>query len=151
MQSDHAGACFVRVDRCRFGSILGSILESFWGPSSLLCSFFGSFFSLSFVSLFWPPGRPKKSIVANLAPKMTPKWNPKWSRSDEGRPSRNMRRRGRIACPPPGEPRFRSFSETRKRAPKNQHNPSDFELVSQHDPKSAPRGLPKGAQNVTKI
>ena len=39
VQSDNACACFVRVGRCRFGSILGSILESFWGPSSLLYSF----------------------------------------------------------------------------------------------------------------
>ena len=39
MQSDNACACFVRVGCCRFGSILGSILESFWGPSSLLYSF----------------------------------------------------------------------------------------------------------------
>ena len=37
--SAHAGACFVRVGRCRLGSILGSILESFWGPSSPLYSF----------------------------------------------------------------------------------------------------------------
>ena len=39
MQSDHACACFVRVGRCRLGSILGSILESFWEPSSPLYSF----------------------------------------------------------------------------------------------------------------
>jgi hypothetical protein len=39
MQSVHAGACFVRVGRCRFGSFLGSILESFWEPSSPLYSF----------------------------------------------------------------------------------------------------------------
>ncbi len=48
MQSDNACACFVRVGRCRFGSILGSILESFWGPSSLLYS-------------FWSPGWPKQA------------------------------------------------------------------------------------------
>ena len=29
MQSDNACACFVRVGRCHFGSILGSILEPF--------------------------------------------------------------------------------------------------------------------------
>ena len=40
--SAHAGACFVRVGRCRLGSILGSILESFWGPSSPLYSFVGA-------------------------------------------------------------------------------------------------------------
>ena len=39
IRSDHACACFVRVGRCRLGSILGSILESFWGPSSPLYSF----------------------------------------------------------------------------------------------------------------
>ena len=37
--SAHASACFVRVHRCRLGSILGSILESFWEPSLLLYSF----------------------------------------------------------------------------------------------------------------
>ncbi len=42
MQSDHACACFVRVGRCRLGSILGSILESFWEPSSLLYSSVGA-------------------------------------------------------------------------------------------------------------
>ena len=42
MQSDHASACFVRVGRWRLGSILGSILESFWEPSSLLYSFLGA-------------------------------------------------------------------------------------------------------------
>ncbi len=39
MQSDNACACFVRVVRCRFGSISASILESFWEPSSPLYSF----------------------------------------------------------------------------------------------------------------
>ena len=42
MQSDHACACFVRVGRGRLGSILGSILESFWEPSSLLYSSVGA-------------------------------------------------------------------------------------------------------------
>ena len=37
--SAHAGACFVRVGRGRLDSLLGSILESFWGPSSPLYSF----------------------------------------------------------------------------------------------------------------
>ncbi len=36
---DDACVCFVRVGRCRFGFILGSILESFWGQGSLLYSF----------------------------------------------------------------------------------------------------------------
>ena len=35
MQSVHACACFVRIGRC----CLGSILESFWEPSSPLYSF----------------------------------------------------------------------------------------------------------------
>ena len=39
MRSAHAGACFVRVGARHFGSILGSILESFWEPSSPLYSF----------------------------------------------------------------------------------------------------------------
>ncbi len=38
--SAHAGVCFVRVGRGRLDSLLGSILESFWGPSSPLYSFF---------------------------------------------------------------------------------------------------------------
>ena len=38
MRSAHAGACFVRVGPRRVGSILGSILESFWEPSSPLYS-----------------------------------------------------------------------------------------------------------------
>ncbi len=52
------------------------------------------------MSLFGSPGRPKRSIVANFAPKMTPKWSPKWSHSDNGRPLRNMHRHSRIAYPP---------------------------------------------------
>ncbi len=47
------------------------------------------------------PGPPKVSIVELWAPQRAPKWSPKWSQSDNGRPSRKMRRRGRIACPPP--------------------------------------------------
>ncbi len=43
MQSDHACACFVRVGRWCLGSILGSILESFWEPRGRLCSFWGDF------------------------------------------------------------------------------------------------------------
>ncbi len=39
MQSAHACACFVRVGRCGLDSILGSILGSFWEPSSPLYSF----------------------------------------------------------------------------------------------------------------
>ena len=42
MQSDDACACFVRVGRCHFGSILGSILEWFLEQSSLLYSFLGA-------------------------------------------------------------------------------------------------------------
>ena len=67
------------------------------------------------MSLFWPPGPPKRSIVANLAPKMTPKWSPKWSQSDNGRPLRNMHRHCRIAYPPPlGELHFHSFFRARQ-------------------------------------
>ena len=77
--------------------------------------FFQLYFGLSFVSLFWPPGRPKRSIVANLAPKMTPKWSLKWSQSDNGRPLRNMHRHLRIAHPPPlGELNFTASLETEK-------------------------------------
>ncbi len=53
--------------------------------------------------------------MAHLAPKTTPKWSPKRSRSDQGRPSRNMRRRGRIACPPPlGSSVFAPFPRQEK-------------------------------------
>ena len=41
MQSVDACACFVRVGRCCLGSILGSILESFWEPGGPLYSFGG--------------------------------------------------------------------------------------------------------------
>ena len=58
------------------GPVTCSFRELSWGRFS---SFFLQFFCLSFVSLFWPPGRPKRSIVANLAPKITPKRSPKWS------------------------------------------------------------------------
>ncbi len=42
MRSAHAGACFVRVGRCRVGSILGSILEPFWELRSVLYSFWAA-------------------------------------------------------------------------------------------------------------
>ena len=72
------------------------------------------------MSLFWPPGRPKRSIVANLAPKMTPTWSPKWSQSDNARPLRNMHRHCRIAYPPPfGELLFHCFFRVRKKVTKN--------------------------------
>ena len=93
----------------------------------------------------WRPGRTKRSIVANWAPKTTPKWSPKWSPSNNGRSSRNMRRHERIACPPPpGELRFRSFSYTGKRSPKS-HNHSDLRTWLQNDPQSAPPGSQNGA------
>ncbi len=77
--------------------------------------FFQLYVGLSFVSLFWPPGPAKRSIVANLAPKMTPKWSLKWSQSDNGRPLRNMHRHLRIAHPPPlGELNFTASLETEK-------------------------------------
>ena len=153
MQSDNACACFVRVGRCRFGSILGSILESLWEPSSLLYSFLvarvaetgppkgcttnNKKHKLNRIHLWgggcWRPGRPKRSIVANWAPKMTPKWSPKWSQVDNGRPSRNMHRRRQIACPPPlGELHFHSFFRVHKNITKH-----DFKKVrfKKHAPK----------------
>ncbi len=53
IQSAYACACFVRVCHCRLGSILGSIWESFWEPSSPLYSFWAA-------------------QVANRAPKLGP-------------------------------------------------------------------------------
>ena len=66
----------------------------------------------------WPPGRPKAREVVPKAPKMEPKSHkcPPKGASDmtfcqTGRPSENMRRRVRIACPaPPGVPLFCTFS-----------------------------------------
>ena len=48
MQSDNACVCFVRVGCCRFGSILDSILESFWGQ-------------VRYYTPFWSPGWPKQA------------------------------------------------------------------------------------------
>ena len=45
MRSAHAGACFVRVGPRRFGSVLGSILESFWESGGTLYSFGGDLFA----------------------------------------------------------------------------------------------------------
>ena len=42
MQSVHAGTCLLRVGPCRLGSILGTISDPFWGPSSLLYSLVGA-------------------------------------------------------------------------------------------------------------
>ncbi len=42
MQSVHAGTCLLRVGPCRRGSILGTISDPFWRPSSLLYSFVGA-------------------------------------------------------------------------------------------------------------
>ena len=48
--------------------------------------------------------------ASQKAPQMTLKWSPKSSQGSNGRPSRNMHRHGRIACPPPLEElHFRSF------------------------------------------
>ncbi len=55
MQSDNACACFVRVGRRRFNSILGSILESF----GLLL---GAFWDL--LGSFRPPGRTQGPFLA---------------------------------------------------------------------------------------
>ena len=77
-------------------------------------------FSLSFVSLFWPPGRPKRSIVANLAPQITPKWSLEWSHSDNARPLRNIHRHCRIAYPRPlGELHFHCFFRVRQKDTKH--------------------------------
>ncbi len=88
------------------------------------------------MSLFWPPGPPKRSIVANLASKMTPKWSPKWSQSDNGRPLRNMHRHCRIAHPPPI---LTAFLETEK-VTKKHVKKSLFKIWRQTGPTSAPPG-----------
>ena len=93
----------------------------------LLQPFFKLYFGLSFVSLFWAPGRPKRSIVANLAPKITPKWSLKWSQSDNGRPLRNMHRHCRIAHPPPfGELHFHCLFRVPQKVTKKHLKKSHF-------------------------
>ena len=80
------------------------------------------------MNLFWLPGRPKRSIVANWAPKMTPKWSPKWSQSDNGRPLRNMHRHCRIAYPPPlGELHFHCFFRVPQKVTKQRLKKNHFE------------------------
>ena len=54
--------------------------------------YFCLFFLPAFCDPVWSTGRPKRSIVTNLAPKTTPKWSPKRSRIANGRPSRNVGR-----------------------------------------------------------
>ena len=69
----------------------------------------------------WPPGRPKARKVVPKAPKKEPKSHkcPPKGASDmtfcqTGRPSENMRRRVRIACPdPPEVPLIDTFSTQR--------------------------------------
>jgi len=69
----------------------------------------------------WPPGRPKARKVVPKAPKKEPKSHkcPPKGASDmtfcqTGRPSENMRRRVRIACPdPPEVPLIDTFSTKR--------------------------------------
>ena len=86
------------------------------------------------------PGRPKRSIVPTWAPKTLPKWSPKRCQVDKCRPSRNMRRRERIACLPPlGELRFRSFFRVRKNASKNMLKKVHF---TKHAPKCPPKCTP---------
>ena len=46
---------------------------------------------------------------------------------------------------------FDTFLKTSEKFAKNQHKPSMFGILSQNDPNSYPKGLQKGAQNVTKI
>ena len=83
------------------------------------------------MSLFWPPGRPKRSIVASLAPKITPKWSPKWSQSDNGRPLRTMHRHCRIAYPPTlGELHFHCFYRVQTKVTKNHLTKGPFENLA---------------------
>ncbi len=91
--------------------------------------------------LFWPPGPPKRSIVANLASKMAPKWSPKWSQSDNGRPLRNMHRHCRIAHSPPlGELNFHCFFRDRTKVTKKHVKKGLFKIWRQIGPTSAPPG-----------
>ena len=110
--------------------------------------FFNFVFSLSFVSLFWPPGPPKRSIAANLAPKMTPKWSPKWSQSDNGRPLRNMHRHCRIAYPPPlGELHFHCFFRVPQKVTKKRLNKYNFEKLAPNWTKKCPSWEPGLTRN----
>ena len=103
----------------------------FWNPQTptgpvhyasalTFCPFALSFFVAFFSTLKKRPlddyRRPKRSIVANLAPKTTPKRRSKWSQIEDCRPSRNMRLRVRIAyLPLPGEVLFCSESSSPKK------------------------------------
>ena len=78
-------------------------------------TFFYIFFKHLFIAQHGRPRPPKRSIVASWAPKMIPKWRPKGSQIDNGRPLRNLRRRERIAYPPPlGSSIFDIFLRTEK-------------------------------------
>ncbi len=80
---------------------------------------------------------------------MIPQWSPKWSQVDNGRPSRNMHGRERIACPPPlGSSIFTPFSESDKLT-KNcfkkvrfkKHAPKWLPKCPSRDPKRRPKSI----------
>ena len=104
----------------------GNLTVSYFYPHYFLKLFFNVVLCILFGSLFQPPGRPKRSIVAILAPKMTPKW----SQSDNGRPLPNMHRHCRIAYRPPlGELHFHYFFRVRKQITKTRLIRGHFENV----------------------
>ena len=67
MQSVHAGTCLLRVGPCRRGSMLGTILDPFWGPGSLLSSLVGA---------RWAETGPLKSYLKTISHKIDSTWYP---------------------------------------------------------------------------
>ena len=91
-------------------------------------------------ALFWTPGPPKKSIVANLAPKMTPKWRSKWSQLQDCGPSPNMRLHGPIAYwTPPWGAIFPPLLRGHQKLMKKSGNKARFRKKRVPNLKKAPR------------
>ena len=129
-----AGGCINRVpfrDRMRGGeSERGRYTTSLGEAPPFIPSILAPFFLFEvlksqrnldmLLGIQFAPQVDQKGVVATWAPKMLPKWSPKRSQVDHCRPSRNIRRRERIACPAPlGELHFRSFLRGRKNTTNN--------------------------------
>ncbi len=116
----------------------------------------------------WRPGRPKRSIVASLAPKKTPKYNQKWIQKRHKKGVCSKTRESKFGplfttlepCrPPPKRLLFGQlgvafsllFSSPPKELPKNQHKRSIWRLWLQNDPQSVHTRTPKGDPNPSKI
>ncbi len=114
--------------------------------------FFVVVVALSFVTLFWPPGRPKMSIVANLAPTTTPKRSPKSIKIHPRWNSENWSHSLAIASflpsqTPSWELLFRSFFRVGENVTKNRLRDSLFRNFvlkwRQRDPQKEAQRWPK--------